>query len=251
MIHPSAKIDPSVTIKCDHIEIGAGAIIRKGAEIYGRRVVIGRQAFIDEYSVIGGGSAHEASAELVAGDFLTVGMFAQLNIGCGLYLGDEVGIGIATRVFTHGAWLSEYDGYPCEFASTHIGSRVWLPYALVMAGATIGDDVVVAAGAVVRGELPSGCFAAGQPATVKKPNAYPRVLRDQERTGILANICREAGCGMVLGCDLITVGGTLFNCYARRIVGEVTDRSERMRDQLRRHGIRFRYEPTPEGYKPW
>ncbi len=51
MIHPDAKIE------CETFEAGPGLIVRAGAEIYGRHVRLGRECFIDEYAVIGGGSA--------------------------------------------------------------------------------------------------------------------------------------------------------------------------------------------------
>jgi acetyltransferase-like isoleucine patch superfamily enzyme len=36
----------------------------------------------------------------------------------------------------------------------------------VLSGARIGDNCVIGAGAVVRGEIPAGSLAAGVPATV-------------------------------------------------------------------------------------
>ena len=48
-----------------------------------------------------------------------------------------------------------------------IGSNVWLGGgAIVLGGATIGDDTVVGAGAVVTADLPAGVVAVGSPARV-------------------------------------------------------------------------------------
>jgi acetyltransferase-like isoleucine patch superfamily enzyme len=48
-----------------------------------------------------------------------------------------------------------------------VGSGSWLGHGcVVLPGATIGRHVVVAAGSVVRGELPDYCVAAGNPARV-------------------------------------------------------------------------------------
>lgn len=243
-------IHPDTFIDCAELHIGDGTVIRKGCEIYGTRVVLGRDTFLDEYTVIGGGSAHDPNASLVAGDFLMTGMFSQLNIGAGLTIGDEVGIGIQVRVFTHGAWLSEYDGFPCNFEATHIGDRVWIPEGMVMAGAHIGNDVVVGAGSVVRGALPDGCFAAGTPARVLRENAYPRVLPLDTRQEILERICHRARAGAVLTPDTIVCDGTYFLIPERQIDGEVTEDTERLRNQLRRHGIRFRY-TADRKYQPW
>jgi acetyltransferase-like isoleucine patch superfamily enzyme len=57
-----------------------------------------------------------------------------------------------------------------------IGDRVWCGIRVtILGGAKIGSDVVIGAGSLVTGEIPSGCIAAGVPA---------RVLRRIDRTGI-------------------------------------------------------------------
>lgn len=57
-----------------------------------------------------------------------------------------------------------------------IGSRVWCGVNVtVVAGVTIGDDVVIGAGSVVVKDLPSNCVAAGVPA---------RKIRDLNRIDV-------------------------------------------------------------------
>ena len=56
--------------------------------------------------------------------------------------------------------------WPVE-ASVRIGSGSWLgANAVILPGANIGEHVVVAAGAVVRGAVPDRCVVAGVPARV-------------------------------------------------------------------------------------
>lgn len=239
-VHPTAIID------VDELIVGEGTIVRAYAEIYGRRVVLGRECFIDEYAVIGGGSA--GVGELVAGDWLHIGMGSQINTARDVRIGDEVGIGIGTRIFTHGAYLSEWDGYPADFAPVTIGSRVWLPQATVLPGVTIGDDVVVAAGSLVSHDVPAGSLAAGIPAKVIRAQAYPSAPAD--RAEILARICSRA-LRWKASADEILTGDTRFDVAGRTIEGPVTADSELIRQELRRHGIRFRYSPVDGAYRPW
>lgn len=241
-VHPTARID------CDEFVAGEGTIVRAGAEIYGRRVILGRESFIDEYAVIGGGSA--MAGTLQTGDWFHMGMFAQVNTARDVTVGDEVGLGIGTRIFTHGAYLSEWDGFPAVFAPVMLGSHVWAPQATILPGVRVGDHTVIAAGSVVAGDLPAGVLAAGTPAKVVRENAYPSVPPD--RALILARICREViGDNWKVTGDEILTGATRFDVAGRRIDGPVTPDTERLREQLRRHGIRFRYQPTEGGYQPW
>ncbi|MHB1583352.1 MAG: acyltransferase, partial [Acidimicrobiales bacterium] len=56
--------------------------------------------------------------------------------------------------------------WPVE-AAVRIGSGSWLgAHAVVLPGAVLGENVVVAAGAVVRGEFPDRCVVAGVPARI-------------------------------------------------------------------------------------
>lgn len=55
-------------------------------------------------------------------------------------------------------------------APVHIGDRVWLgSRVMVMKGVEIGDDSVIAAGAVVTSSIPAGVLAGGVPAKVIRP----------------------------------------------------------------------------------
>ena len=239
------SIDPSARITCDELVAGPGLIVRAGARIEGGRVVLGRNAFIDEHAVIGGGSA----GDFTAGDHFHLGMFAQVNTARPVTVGDEVGLGIGTRIFTHGAYLSEWDGFPVSFEPVSIGDRVWLPNAVVMPGVSIGSDVVVAAGSVVTRSLPSGVLAAGSPAEVIR-EGWPEPSEAQ-RVEILERICAEAGCGTVQDAYLVTCNGAIFDVAHRDVIGHASEESERLRNQMRRHGIRFAVDATDGGYAPW
>ncbi len=66
--------------------------------------------------------------------------------------------------------LAEGEGeVPAEGYDVSIGSGCWIASgAIVVGGVSIGDNTIVGAGAVVTTDLPSGVFAAGVPAKVKR-----------------------------------------------------------------------------------
>lgn len=258
IIGRNVRIDPGARIRVtERLVIGDGTIIRRGALIEGRSVTLGRDSWIDEEAVIGGGSAFEWQSELVAKDFLHLGRYSQVNTARRVTLGSEVGIGIGSKIFTHGAYLSAFEGYPVRFKEVVIGDRVWLPNALVNPGVTIGSDVVVAAFSLVNRDLPSGCLAAGTPARVLREHVFPRTITAEEKQGIIEQVNETLRTHYSFVDDRITVGGnggrprTVFDLRERTIEGPADQESDKLKDQLRRAGIRFRYSSVDGRYERW
>ena len=256
-IHPTARIDVK------HGFLGDRALVREHAVIEGTHVEIGAEAFVNRFCCIGGGSCHDPESKLVAGDFLHMGFFCHLNLARKLTIGHEFGGGIETKVFTHGAYTSAWEGFPVQWAEVTIGDRVWLPNAWVNPGVTIGSDVVVASRSLVNKDLPAGCLAGGNPAVVLKENRYPRKLTAAEKRRLFAEIFAQAQ-----AIDGAAGGGahrfepidedsyrvdrdTVFHVTERRIEGRATTFTETLRNQLRRNGVRFRYLPEKNVYAPW
>lgn len=88
-----------------------------------------------------------------------------------VFIGDNVMIGPNTLITTVGHPLSPA-GRRAHLASAEpvrIGDDVWLGgNVTVLPGVTIGNNVVVAAGAVVTKDVPPNCVVAGVPARVVK-----------------------------------------------------------------------------------
>ena len=60
--------------------------------------------------------------------------------------------------------------------SVTIGQRVWSGLnVIILAGVSIGDDVVIGAGSVVTSDVPADCVVAGRPA---------RIIRQLDRSGL-------------------------------------------------------------------
>lgn len=110
-----------------------------------------------------------ATMSLGAGVY--VGRSCQLVAFAGLSVGEHTRLG--ERVSIHDEdHEGNGDGY--VVAPITIGSNVWIGAgALVLRGSVIGDRAVVAAGAVVRGNVPAGSVVGGVPARVLRSAQGP------------------------------------------------------------------------------
>ena len=107
------------------------------------------------------------------GKNITVGKNVFINSGCrfqdqgGIFIGDGTLIGhnVVLATLNHGIVPEErHDLFP---APIHIGKNVWIgANVTVLPGVTIGDNAVIAAGAVVTKDVPANVVVAGVPAKV-------------------------------------------------------------------------------------
>lgn len=265
-IGKEVNIHPTAEIEVENGYIGDYSTIRAYASIRGRDVRIGRGAMICEYAVIGGGSCYDPTSRLEVGDFFHLGRNAFLNQGYGVRIGHEVGLGIETKIYTHGAYESAWDGFPSQWGPVTIGDRVWIPYAQVNPNVNIGSDVVVLAMSLVNRDLPSGCLAGGIPCKVLKENAYPKKLTAEEKEELFKKIfnsaveiykqkhggsLKESITYVKIEEDMFSTMGATFDIGNRKIEGSANDFTEILKNQLRRNGIRFRFRKEGEAYVPW
>jgi maltose O-acetyltransferase len=94
---------------------------------------------------------------------------AMLHANVGIRLGDDSMVGFGSRVLDSD--FHDLDVHtPERSAPVSIGERVWIASDVtVLAGVTIGDDVVVGARSVVTRDLPSRVLALGHPAVPVRP----------------------------------------------------------------------------------
>lgn len=258
-IHPTARINVETGFIGDRSTIEANVVIE------GRAVYIGHEAWINEYAHIGGGSCFDPTSILEVGDFVHLGKFSMLNQGRGVRIGHEVACGLGTRVFTHGAYLPVWDGFPAQWGPVSIGNRVFLSNAIVNPNVSIGDNVCVAVGSVVTRDLPSGCMAGGVPCRVIKENIYPRKLSYEEKQSLFDRIFSESvqiynskhnqPSAKIpyeqIDEDVFAIAETTFDLAKRTLDGVANEISEVLKNQLRRNGIRFRYYAKDGVYVKW
>jgi acetyltransferase-like isoleucine patch superfamily enzyme len=91
-----------------------------------------------------------------------------------IHIGDQVRVGERSSIIDHNHVVEplrdiEARMQSYETAPITIGDRVLIgANCTILAGSEIGEDAVIAAGAVVRGPIPPRVIAAGVPATVKR-----------------------------------------------------------------------------------
>ena len=81
----------------------------------------------------------------------------------GVHIGNDTYIAFDAAILTHDMSRNLH-------VDTKIGARCFIgAKSLILPGVSIGDEVVVAAGAVVTKDVPSNCLVAGNPAKIMKP----------------------------------------------------------------------------------
>lgn len=106
---------------------------------------------------------------------IKVGKNVFINSGCcfqdqgGIELGDNVLIGQQVVIATLNHGLSPQKRANMQPAPVRIGNGVWVgAHATILPGVTIGDNAVIAAGAVVTKNVPENAVVAGVPAKIIK-----------------------------------------------------------------------------------
>ena len=106
---------------------------------------------------------------------IKLGRHVFINAGCcfqdqgGIEIGDNVQIGHQTVIATLNHDLNPDKRWNMIPAPVKIGNNVWIgSHATILAGVTIGDNSVIAAGAVVTKDVPANAVVGGVPAKIIK-----------------------------------------------------------------------------------
>lgn len=135
----------------------------------GADTLVGRQVTLSVG--YGLGDTHAPARALVVGDRCVIGARCTITAHESIRIGDAVWFGQDVFVSDASHGYADPDTPIGEQFGTHqpveIGSGTWIGHgAIVLPGARIGRQVVVAAGSVVRGEIPDHCVVVGTPARI-------------------------------------------------------------------------------------
>lgn len=154
----------------ERIELGRGCKIHADASVDASRspgVKFGDKVTLNRYAYVQGGNGG-----VRLGDRVEINNFSIVNGTGGVDIGEDTLVGPGVRIISYqhrharGATIRSQ---PVIALPIRIGRDVWLgANAVILAGVTIGDGAVVAAGAVVREDVPAYAVVAGVPATIKK-----------------------------------------------------------------------------------
>ena len=131
-----------------------------------RRFSIGRRSVVESFSCI-----NNAVGDVVIGDHTRIGLHSTVigpvTIGSHVNLAQGITISALNHNFANPSLPIDAQGV--STSQIVIEDDVWIgANAVVLPGVRIGRHSVVAAGAVVTRDVPSGSLVAGVPATVRK-----------------------------------------------------------------------------------
>jgi len=157
-----------------NFQVGYNTIIEDGAEInclslqgikLGNRVTIGKYAIIRPSNIYGGpiGEGLTMGDNSNIGPYNYIGCSGKITIGNNVMLAPRVSIYAENHVFDHPEILIRDQGV--EKKEVIIEDNCWIAAnSIILAGVTIGQGSVVAAGSVVTENVPAYSVVAGVPA---------------------------------------------------------------------------------------
>jgi len=149
-LEQSVCLFPSVEIlrHPENISIGADAVIKTGAHL----------------------CACNKNAEISIGARTTIGFYTFLYASGRIEIGDDCMISPFVSVVdcNHGTRANiRMNRQPNTVHPVRIGNDVWIgTHAVILAGVTIADGAIIAAGSVVRQDVPENAIVSGVPAKI-------------------------------------------------------------------------------------
>lgn len=202
-ISDNVAIGNDTTIKAGQVTIGWGSVIENDCAI--RKVSGEMESFVLGDNCFLGNDSRIATIRFTTGDYVSlhnhlfvngtkpctvghnvwVGQNCILNARETLSIGNGVGIGAYSSVWTHGAHGELLEGCLIHKAAPVVlEDDVWIvgSYNVISPGVRIGRGTIVMTGSVVTKNVPAGSVVAGNPARdiSEKITAYKKVTLDEK-----------------------------------------------------------------------
>ena len=145
--------------------LSTGALVERNAVLAQRnRITLGKAVRINSYCVL---KPHSGSIsigkETIIGENSVLYGHGGISIGSNCLIAPNVSIMAIEHEYGEKGKL--YFSQPMKCRGIKIGNNVWIgANATVLDGSSIGDNAIVAAGAVVKGTVPANTLVAGVPA---------------------------------------------------------------------------------------
>ncbi|MBK7269113.1 MAG: hypothetical protein IPI07_06255 [Flavobacteriales bacterium] len=190
-IGDDTRIAPLSFINVRKLKLGKRVKIHSMVAVDTNELIVGDDSSIMEQVVVGG--MLTPRSRLSIGKRVKVFPYSFLNPTEPITIEDDVGIGGANYIFTHGSWQSQLDGFPVSFGPVHIKKGVWFPWRVfVMPNVTVGEYATIGAGSIITKDIPARSLAAGSPAKVlRTEEQYIKRHTDDEKDGMVRKMLTE------------------------------------------------------------
>jgi acetyltransferase-like isoleucine patch superfamily enzyme len=161
------KIKSFALIRTRSLKMKDDSFIKGPSIIKANTIIIGEYSSVSPLAVINAPLMN--GADFSMGRHSQIFPFCWLEPGEGIEIGNQVGVGGHTLIFTHGSWTNYLNGGPVSFGKVTIRDGVWLPWRVfILPNVTIGENVIVAAHSTVSKSVPDRALIGGAPAKVIK-----------------------------------------------------------------------------------
>jgi acetyltransferase-like isoleucine patch superfamily enzyme len=189
-----ARIGPGLEAEInDHLRLGRLSDVGRGVRMVAQGVDVGDHLWMTDGVSVGGGGARGPRSYLAIGDRSAVMDRCFINVSEPVTIGSDTALSNGVTILTHSLWQPVLAGGTAVFAPTRVGSRnIVYVNAVIAPGVTTGNDVTVAAGALVLQDVPDGATAVGNPARILKSTPpVPRELDPARRDALVREIWRS------------------------------------------------------------
>lgn len=211
-------------------------------KITAQEVIIGKHFYhYTDGLNIGGGGSQFPEASLKIGD-RCVFHNNYINLAREVTIGNDVGLSPDVDIITHGFWNSVLEGFPVQYSPILVSDGVIVGQrSVILPEVYIARNIVVGANSTVHGSLrKQNSIYAGSPAKfirkIREPSLEEKIVLFKS---IMSRYMELSGLAVNHVYPFIWSGDSKINVETREIIGIETEITDKLRDFLRRYGIRI------------